>query len=97
MEYLDLDSIAKIVENFENPSSEDARFSVITPQMDAEYLAAVERGDMETAQRMVLEAAKLAIPNTKVVDENGNPLVVYHGSNAQFSCELLSKFLSLTC
>lgn len=56
------------------------RFSAVTPQMDADYLAAVERGDMETAQRMVLEAAKLAMPNTKVVDENGNPRVVYHGS-----------------
>lgn len=55
-------------------------FSVITPQMDADYLAAVERGDMETAQRMVLEAAKLAMPNTKVLDENGNPKVVYHGT-----------------
>ena len=31
-----------------------------TPQMDAEYLAAVERGDMDTAQRMVDEAAKKA-------------------------------------
>lgn len=79
VEYLDLDSIAKIVENFENPSSEDARFSVITPEMDADYLAAVERGDIETAQRMVLEAAKLAMPNTKVVDEDGNPKIVYHG------------------
>jgi len=32
----------------------------VTPQMDTEYLAAVERGDMETAQRMVDEAAKAA-------------------------------------
>jgi hypothetical protein len=39
---------------------------------------------METAQRMVLEAAKLAMPNTKVVDENGNPKVVYHGTGSQF-------------
>ena len=54
--------------------------AVITPQKDADYLAAVERGDMETAQRMVLEAAKLAMPNTKVVDENGNPKVMYHGT-----------------
>lgn len=54
-------------------------------KMDADYLAAVERGDMETAQRMVNEAAKRAMPNTKVVDENGNPKVVYHGSNAQFT------------
>jgi hypothetical protein len=58
--------------------------SPITPEMDAEYLAAVERGDMETAQRMVLEAAKLAMPNTKVVDENGNPKVVYHGTGSEF-------------
>ena len=63
---------------------EDVKFSVITPEMDAEYLAAVERGDMETAQRMVLEAAKLAMPNTKVVDENGNPKVVYHGTGNEF-------------
>lgn len=32
----------------------------ITPEMDAEYLAAVEAGDMEKAQRMVDEAAKKA-------------------------------------
>ena len=55
------------------------KFSLITPEMDADYLSAVERGDMATAQRMVMEAAKLAMPNTKVVDENGNPKVVYHG------------------
>ena len=55
--------------------------SHITPEMDAEYLAAVEAGDMETAQRMVLEAAKIAMPNTKVVDENGNPKIVYHQTN----------------
>ena len=84
VEYLDLDSIAKIVENFENPSSEDIQFSVITPQMDADYLAAVERGDMEAAQRMVNEAAKLAMPNTKVVDENGNLKVVYHVTRHDF-------------
>ena len=50
--------------------------------MDAPYLEAVERGDMETAQRMVMEAAKIAMPNTKVVDEDGNPKVVYHQTNA---------------
>lgn len=61
--------------------SENSGFTSV----DAEYLDAVERGDTETAQRMVLEAAKLAMPNTKVVDEDGNPKVVYHGSNAQFT------------
>lgn len=50
-------------------------------EMDAPYLEAVKRGDMETAQRMVMEAAKIAMPNTKVVDEDGNPKVVYHQTN----------------
>lgn len=31
---------------------------------------------------MVMEAAKLAMSNTKVVDEDGNPKVVYHQTNA---------------
>ena len=64
----------------ENQTNEQ-KFSLITPEMDAAYLSAVERGDMATAQQMVMEAAKLAMPNTKVVDENGNPKVVYHQTN----------------
>lgn len=39
--------------------SENTRFRV-TPAMDAAYLDAVKRGDMETAQRMVNEAAEAA-------------------------------------
>ena len=61
------------------------KFSLITPEMDASYLDAVERGDMETAQKLVMEAAKLAMPNTKVVDEDGNPKVVYHGTPNYFN------------
>lgn len=63
----------------------EQKFSLITPEMDATYLDAVERGDMETAQKMVMEAAKLAMPNTKVVDEDGNPKVVYHGTPNNFN------------
>lgn len=74
---------------------EDARFR-ITPEMDAEYLRAVEAGDMEAAQRMVNEAAKLAMPNTLVVDENGNPKVVYHGSTAMFTVFDKSRIGSAT-
>ena len=62
-------------------TSGNTRHSLITPEMDAAYLSAVERGDMEAAQQMVMEAAKMAMPNTKVVDENGNPKVVYHQTN----------------
>jgi N12 class adenine-specific DNA methylase len=57
----------------------------VTQKMDEEYLKAVEEGDMEKAQRMVNEAAALAMPNTKVVDENGKPLIVYHGSSSTFN------------
>ena len=67
-----------------NVNNPDIRYSLITPEMDASYLDAVERGDMATAQKMVMEAAKLAMPNTKVVDENGNPKVVYHGTGSEF-------------
>lgn len=52
---------------------------------DREYLDAVDRGDMETAQRMVNKAAKAAMPDTKVVDENGMPLRVYHITDNDFN------------
>ena len=57
----------------------------VTPEMDKAYMDAVERGDMETASRLVLEAAKLAMPYTKVVDEDGSPKVVYHGRGSEFN------------
>jgi hypothetical protein len=53
----ELISTANIIQNFENPKIE-TKFSLISPEMDATYLDAVERGDMETAQRMVMEAAE---------------------------------------
>lgn len=43
--------------------------------MDADYLRAVESGDMETAQRMVDEAA----------EEAGYKTIAYHGTNADFN------------
>ena len=52
----------------------------ISPADDAAYMDAVKRGDMETAQRMVREAAARAMPNTKVVDADGKPMKIYHGS-----------------
>ena len=60
------------------------RFSV-TAADDSAYMDAVNRGDMETAQRMVREAAAKAMPDTKAVDENGDPLVVYHSTDADFT------------
>lgn len=44
----------------------------VTPQQDKDYLAAVERGDMDTAQRMVDETAKAA----------GYTVKAWHGTRA---------------
>lgn len=48
--------------------------------LDAPYLDAVARGDMATAERLVREAAAIAMPNTKVVDEDGLPKIVEHST-----------------
>ena len=83
----ELNAATKIIKDFPNPKISE-KFSLITPEMDASYLDAVERGDMATAQQMVMEAAKLAMPNTKVVDENGNALIGYYGDRMKARCKL---------
>lgn len=55
----------------------------ITPEQDKEYMDAVNSGDMEKAGQMVRDAFKAAFPNTKVVDENGEPKVMYHASGSE--------------
>ena len=60
--------------------NDGTKFS-ITAEQDKDYLAAVKDGNEEKAREMVAAAAKRAMPNTKVVDEAGNPLVVYHGGS----------------
>lgn len=52
---------------------------------DRDYITAVERGDTATAQRMVDEAAERAFADSKIRDEDGKLLKVYHGSDADFS------------
>lgn len=61
--------------------SEENQYS----ERDTAYLDAVSRGDMVTAQRMVDEAARKAMPNSLVRDENGELLMVYHGSQSKFT------------
>ena len=53
--------------------------SVVTPEEDAVYMEAVRNGDMDTAFKMVREAAAKAMPNTKVIGDDGLPKIVYHG------------------
>lgn len=55
--------------------------SRVTPAEDAAYMDAVNRGDMEMAQRMVREAAAKAMPNV-LKGEDGLPLEVYRGGLA---------------
>ena len=55
--------------------SEGERRYSIDEDSDTAYLAAVERGDMVTAQKMVDEAAKAA----------GYKIKAYHGTNAEFT------------
>lgn len=51
----------------------------VTAEQDADYLAAVERGDMETAQRMVDEAAKRA--GISIIKEGPDYKIQYGGSS----------------
>ena len=55
---------------------------LVSPEEDAAYMDAVKKGDMETAAKMVREVAGRAFPNTKVVDEDGLPQIVFHGSSS---------------
>ena len=70
-----------------DPADPDIRHSVrrVTPEEDAAYMDAVRRGDTKTAQRMVREAAKRAMPNTQVVGEDGLPRIVYHATDEDFT------------
>lgn len=58
---------------------------LVSAEEDAEYLEAVKKGDMETAAKMVREVAGRAFPNTKVVDEDGLPKIVFHNSDSSFT------------
>lgn len=49
---------------------------------DEEYLTAVESGDTETAQRLVDEAAEVAMKDSKIRDKSGKLVKVYHGSDS---------------
>jgi hypothetical protein len=64
----------------QNEQADDTRYSFVTAEQDLAYKRAVEEGDLDLARQMVREAAAKAMPNTKVVDDDGLPLVVYHGT-----------------
>lgn len=59
--------------------------SSISPEEDAAYLEAVYKGDMEAAQQMIFEAAKKKYGDALVVDDDGKPVVFYHGTKKQIT------------
>jgi len=68
-------------QNTQNGSGGGRAKFMVSGESDADYMDAVEKGDAEKAGEMVREAAKRAMPETKVLDENGEPRVMYHGTN----------------
>lgn len=64
-----------------NSENSDTKLSL----RDNEYLEAVNNGDMETAQRMVDEYAEEVFANSKIRDEDGKLLKVYHGTYEDFT------------
>lgn len=66
-----------------------SRGGEITPEEDAAYMDAVQRGDMKAAQKMVEDAAKLAFPNSILI-QDGKFRVMWHHTNADFNSFLAS-------
>lgn len=67
-------------------SKEDSETpSTVSPEEDAAYMDAVKRGDMETAQRMVREAAENAFPDSIVRDDEGHLVEMFHGSSGRWN------------
>ena len=63
-----------------------ANASKITPaQWTIAQDAAIARGDMSEAQRLRDLHFKVNAHNTKIVDDSGNPLKVYHGTKNKFN------------
>jgi hypothetical protein len=63
------------------------RFDITSPKLfeqaatlDADYFAAIERGDTETVQSMIDQAAERQMPSSQVRDAAGKLLRIYHGS-----------------
>lgn len=66
----------------------------ISPKIDADYMKAVESGDVEAQQKLVDEAAKTTMPESMVIEPitsskekiSDKPLLkVFHGTNIEFN------------
>lgn len=87
---VDTDSNSTSIGSISNPTEKvNNKFSV----KDSEYLELAKNPEKNEARlrEMVDEAAKAAMPNTKAIDDNGNPKVVYHGTFFDFNVFDLDK------
>jgi hypothetical protein len=71
-EYISLPSVAQ------QPATAFDQASI--SRMDADYFAAIERGNTETVQSMIDQAAERQMPSSQVRDAAGKLLRIYHGS-----------------
>ena len=81
--YVDFGNGAIAVDPSEVTATANPNYSIgISPTMDTDYLAAVERGDMEMAQRMVDDAARRkAITNTTTAINGDIAVILGDGTN----------------
>lgn len=71
---------------YDGGNSDSRKSIAVDEKTDAEYLDAVNKGDMETAERMVRETAAKAMPNTKVVgeyDRKNGKITLYPGAKVK--------------
>lgn len=53
--------------------------------IDSVFFDAYQKNDTETAINLVKHVAKMAMPDTKIVDKSGEPLIVYHNTWRNFT------------
>ena len=63
-----------------NPKSLEDPYYWGYEQWNKRYNDAIDSGNVEEAKRLRGLHFKVKAPNTKIIDENGNPLEVYHGT-----------------
>lgn len=69
----------------------DTEMEQILRATDRHYLQAVENGDMEEAQSSVDNAAERVMSDSKIRDDEGKLIPVYHGTSEQFTVFDMSK------
>lgn len=82
-------------EYHDNVGAYDVRYSgnntYVTAAQDRMYSDAIRRGDTQTLEQFVSDAAHAAMPDSKILDEDGNLMVVYHGTDQDFRSFDMSK------